>query len=206
MKGIKRSLSISILALAAVLMMSCENSSQPSEKEAEPDSGGQSRPAPWAAPVKDRPGLPNLFKVTDGLYRGAQPEKEGFAQLRSMGIKTVVNLRSLHSDRKECRKHGLGYVKISVQAWEAEDEEVVLFLDTVADPDRRPVFVHCQHGADRTGMMVAIYRIIEQGWSREDAIREMTEGGFGFHEIWQNLITYIRELDVDAIQRLRGKI
>ena len=99
---------------------------------------------------------------------------------------------------------GLAYEHISFKAWHAEHEDVVRFLRIVADPARQPVFVHCQHGADRTGMMTAIYRIAVQGWSKEDAIAEMTEGGFGFHSIWTNLVEYVRKLDVDRLKREAG--
>ena len=92
----------------------------------------------------------------------------------------------------------------SVQAWEGEDEEVIDFLKVATDPARWPVFVHCQHGADRTGTMYAIYRIAIEGWSKEDAIGEMTEGEFGFHSVWYNLITYIQELDIETIKQKAG--
>ena len=62
------------------------------------------------------------------------------------------------------------------------------------------MLVHCQHGSDRTGTMIAVYRVIIDGWSKDDAVREMTNGGFGFHPMWQNLISYIKALDVDAIK------
>ena len=159
------------------------------------------RPSSWAEPIEGRPGLPNLHKVNERLYRGAQPEDGGFDELKRMGIKTVVNLRTLHSDRSECEKSGLDYVPISVQAWEAETSEVLEFLELLNDPQRHPVFVHCQHGADRTGMMVALYRMVIENWSREDAIREMTEGGFGFHSIWQNIVNYVQRVDVEALRR-----
>jgi protein tyrosine/serine phosphatase len=64
--------------------------------------------------------------------------------------------------------------------------------------------VHCQHGADRTGMMTAIYRIAMEGWSKDDAITEMTEGGYGFHAIWKDLVEYVRELDVERLKREAG--
>ena len=184
-----------ILFVIGVLLLQSCNGSSPSGK-----ASTGSRPTGWATPIHGLPGLPNFYKVDDGLYRGAQPEEEGFAQLKKLGIKTVVNLRSLHSDRSECEKHGLDYVKITAQAWEAEEEEVVDFLKIATDPDRKPVFVHCQHGADRTGLMVASYRIVEMGWTKEEAIREMKDGGFGYHTIWKGLLTYIRELDVSALK------
>ena len=93
---------------------------------------------------------------------------------------------------------------ISCTAWHPEDENVVKFLQVLRDPKNRPVFVHCQHGADRTGLMVAIYRIAVQGWSRQDAIQEMTQGGTGFHEVWTNLIDYLLKLDIVRIQQQAG--
>ena len=158
------------------------------------------RPASWAQPMPGRPGLPNLHRVTDWLYRGAQPEDEGFAELKAMGIKTVVNLRTFHSDRDHCEQNGLDYVHITVQAWEGEDDEVIDFLKVIGDAERRPVFVHCQHGADRTGVMCALYRMAFENWSAHEAIQEMTEGGYGFHEVWQNLIDYVRAVDVDGLK------
>jgi protein tyrosine/serine phosphatase len=89
-------------------------------------------------------------------------------------------------------------------AWHPEDEDVVRFLQIVADPSKTPVFVHCRRGVDRTGTMVAIYRIAVQGWSRGEAIREMTEGGFGYDGKFPNLVKYIQKLDIDAIKRKAG--
>ena len=75
------------------------------------------------------------------------------------------------------------------------------FLKIVRNPNNQPVLLHCKHGADHTGMMTAIYRIVEQGWRKQDAIAEMTQGGFGYHPIWSNLIRYIEHMDVVDIQR-----
>jgi protein tyrosine/serine phosphatase len=80
----------------------------------------------------------------------------------------------------------------------------VAFLRIATDPKRTPVFVHCRHGSDRTGTMAAVYRIAVQGWTKEQAIAEMTQGGFGFHATFDNLIEYIRGLDIEAIRREAG--
>jgi tyrosine-protein phosphatase SIW14 len=157
----------------------------------------------WAQRL-EVPGVENLHKVSEELYRGAQPSGEGLQQLKELGIKTIVNLRSFHSDRAEIGDTGLGYEHIYMKTWHAEEEEVVRFLKIVTDPNRIPVFVHCQRGADRTGTMCAIYRVAVQGWSKEEAIEEMTKGGFGFYSGWQNLVNYIRELDVEEIKRSVG--
>lgn len=163
----------------------------------------KSRPETWAKPV-EMDGAPNLHRVSDSLFRSAQPSGVGMRNLETAGIKTIVNLRSFNSDRKELRGTALRYEHIYVKAWHPERKEVVEFLRIVADPKKTPVLVHCQHGADRTGTMCAVYRIFIQGWSKEDALREMTEGGFGFHSVWKNLPAWINKLDVDAIRREAG--
>ncbi len=157
----------------------------------------------WAEPVS-LPGLPNLHKVSDDLYRGAQPSSEGMKQLEKLGVKTVVNLRSAHSDSDELKGTTLSYEHIPVTTRGPETQDVVRFLRIVTDEKRTPVFVHCQHGADRTGTMCAFYRIAVEGWSREEAIKEMTKGGFGFHSIWANLPEQVRSIDIDQIKQAAG--
>lgn len=157
------------------------------------------RPATWAHRL-ELPGVPNLHKVSNDLYRGAQPSAEGMEQLEKLGIKTVVNLRSLHSDRDEIADTGLGYEHIRMKTWNPETEDVVRFLKIITDSNRTPVFVHCYRGADRTGMMCAIYRITVQGWSKAEATEEMTKGGFGFYSGWEDLIDYVLKLDIDEIR------
>ncbi len=158
----------------------------------------------WAERI-ELPGLPNLHKVSDDLYRGAQPSAEGMRQLEKIGIKTVVNLRSSHSDRDELQGTGLAYEHIEMTAWgKPENEDVLRFLQIVSDSNSLPVFVHCQHGADRTGTVCAVYRIAVQGWNKDEAIEEMTKGGFGFHSIWQNLPDYVRNLNVQNIKQEAG--
>lgn len=161
------------------------------------------RPKCWAQPVEAK-GVPNLFKVSESLYRSAQPTAEGIRELQERGIVTVINLRSFHSDRDEIGNTGLAYEHIYMKAWHPERKEVVRFLQIVTDPKRTPVLVHCQQGADRTGTMIALYRVAVQGWSKEAAIREMTKGGFGFNRIWTNLPDWILNLDVESVRREAG--
>ena len=146
-------------------------------------------------------GLPNLHKVTPSLYRGAQPLEPGFTQLKNLGVKTVISLRAFHSDRELIAKTGLNYEEILFKTWHPEEEDIVHFLQIVGNTNNTPVFLHCQHGADRTGTMCAIYRMVICGWDKAEAIREMTEGGFGFHLIWTNLVTFLQNLDVDAVRQ-----
>jgi protein tyrosine phosphatase (PTP) superfamily phosphohydrolase (DUF442 family) len=162
------------------------------------------RPAKWAKAVKLK-GAPNLHKVSDILYRSAQPSKEGMKNLKDMGIKTIVNLRSFHSDRDEIGDTKLQYEHIYMKAWHPEKKEVIRFIKIVSDPKNQPVLVHCQHGADRTGTMCAVYRMVFQDWSKEDAIEEMKEGGYNFHSVWVNLEPWIKKLDVEKLKKEIGK-
>jgi len=167
------------------------------------ETSATNRPAHWAKPIQIK-GAPNLHKVSDTLYRSAQPSAEGIRNLKAMGIETVVDLRSFHSDRDEIEDTGLAYEQIYMKAWHPEEEDAVRFLQIVTNAKRSPVIVHCQHGADRTGTMCVLYRVAVQGWSKEEALKEMKDGGFGFHGIWENLIQWINGLDIDRIKRKAG--
>jgi protein tyrosine/serine phosphatase len=153
----------------------------------------------WASPI-EREGLPNLHKVSEELYRGAQPTAEGMKELKKLGIKTVINLRAFHSDQDEIGETELDYVHIPILAWHLKEEHVIQFLKLVTDKSRTPVFVHCMQGADRTGAMSAIYRIVIEGWPKKEAIEEMTKGGFGFHKILKNLIKVVENLNIEEIK------
>ena len=163
-------------------------------------TGLSPRPSEWAQPI-DRPGLPNLYKVDDHLYRGAQPTADGIGELKKMGIRTVINLRALHSDRDEIGDTEIGYVHIPMTAINAHNIHAIAFLQTLLDPTKAPVFVHCQHGADRTGTIVAVYRILIHDWTKKEALREMIRGGYGFHTVFEGLIKFIEDLDVEEIKR-----
>lgn len=173
-----------------------------------PAAAGQ-RPENWASPVAASPGLPNLHRVNSSLYRSAQPTNEGFKFLGAQAslanadrpIKTVVSLRTFNDDAPlVSTASGLRLEQIRFKTWHPEDEDVVKFLRIATTPALQPVLVHCQHGSDRTGTMVAIYRIAFEGWTKAEATNEMINGGFGFHPMWQNLLHYIEELDINAIK------
>ena len=95
----------------------------------------------WAVAV-DRPGLPNLHKVSDTFYRGAQPTEEGFRELKTMGIKTIICLRSYHTDSGKFDGTNIGYEHLWVKTWHPEDEDVARFLKIVTDPEARAVLFY----------------------------------------------------------------
>ncbi|HPD46971.1 MAG TPA: dual specificity protein phosphatase family protein [Anaerohalosphaeraceae bacterium] len=178
------------LLVMAVLVSGCK-------KPAEPD-----RPSlPAVTQAVEMPGCPNLYKINDVLYRGAQPTAEGFANLESLGIKTVLNLRDAHSDHDLLKGRNLKYVEIDMEAWDPEYDLVKQALQVIQNPDNHPVFVHCHHGADRTGTVIAAWRVAVDGWTKEQAIEEMVRGPYGFHDIWVMLPRFIRQLDVEKLRK-----
>ncbi|HKQ38823.1 MAG TPA: dual specificity protein phosphatase family protein [Verrucomicrobiae bacterium] len=161
------------------------------------------RPATWAVPMSAE-GMSNFYKVSDRLYRSAQPTREGIAKLKDLGIRTIVNLRSFHSDRRKIGSAALAYEHLYMKAWHPEKEDIVRFLRLVSDETTGPILVHCQHGADRTGVMCAIYRVAVQGWTKEEALKEMTGGGYHFHPFWHNILTWFNKLDIDKLRKAAG--
>jgi protein tyrosine/serine phosphatase len=160
------------------------------------------RPSAWAHQMKNTCNVPNFYKINDNLYRSAQPTEVGMAELREIvGIKTIINLRTLHSDSDEIGSTGLLNERLHVKAWHIEDEDVIKVMRILSHKENGPFLIHCQHGSDRTGVMCAMYRILYQEWTKEEAIDEMVNGGYGFHPLWDNIIKYIQEADIGKLQK-----
>ena len=101
----------------------------------------------WAAKI-ELPGVTNFHKVSDDLYRGDQPTNEGMKELEKLGIKTIINLRSEHSDKDELENTNLNYVNIPLTTDNPDIEDIVFFLKVINDSNNLPVFVQCRYGAD----------------------------------------------------------
>ena len=103
-------------------------------------------------------------------------------------------------DRQLLTQLGLDYETRGMVALVPSDEIVIWFLRIAVDADRAPVMVYCGYGSERAGLMVAMYRIVVENWDKERAIAEMTEEGHGFLAMWNNLVTFIRKADIEAIR------
>ena len=156
-------------------------------------------PWTWAKKI-DHSRVKNLFWVDHDLYRAAQPDHEAMLELEKMGIKTVLNLRNFHDDSKAAEGTKMKLLEVPINTWEISDEEISQALSIMMDKRNYPLLVHCLHGADRTGTVMAMYRIVVQNWPKEEALRELTEGGFGYHPLWTNIPKYIRGVDVKAFR------
>ena len=159
----------------------------------------QSRDPRWATPV-DLPHAENFYRITPNLYRAAQPSAAAFREYEKFGIKTVINLRSKNSDRKHLKGgSSFNLIEVPMKAWDISDDEVVAVLRLIKN-EPGPILIHCQHGADRTGTIAAMYRIVFENWTREEALDELINGGYGFHAIWKNIPEYLKEVDAARIR------
>ena len=157
------------------------------------------RPAQWAVPVTLE-GVPNLHRITPMLYRSEQPTPLGMKNLEKLGIRTVINLRYFNNDEDEVRGTSLRTEQTRILTWRVGDKHVIEVMRMLKDTGNGPFLIHCQHGADRTGLMSAMYRVLEQGWSPADALAELTEGGYGYHSMWKNIRRYMESVDVEKLR------
>jgi len=146
-------------------------------------------PACLSATPLQLAGVENFQKVNDSVYRGAQPTDQGFAALAKLGIKTVVDLRQIgeHSQADEKRvveAAGMRYVSIPMKGMSTPtDEQVSRALSLLQDAAAEPVFVHCHRGADRTGAVIACYRISHDHWQNKPALAEARSLGLSWYQL-----------------------
>jgi len=165
-------------------------------------AGPGARPPEWAAPVSVD-GAPNLHRVDTNFFRSAQPNAQGFRGLATEhGVRTVISLRAFNADEPLAQGLDLTLVRFPIHTWNVKRADVVAALQTLrrASGDA-PVLLHCQHGADRTGLITALYRILYQGWSKDAALDEMRNGNFGYHAVWGNIPRFIRRADIERLRR-----
>lgn len=143
----------------------------------------------WAADpaVIEAPGVGNFHQVGDHIFRGAQPTASGFKNLAKLGVRTVIDLRGGkdlgRDERKYVEAEGMHYVNIPMAGLTApSDQQVATAFAILNDPSAWPVFVHCRRGADRTGTVIACYRIAHDHWDNQKALLEARMNGMSFIE------------------------
>ncbi|MES2696674.1 MAG: tyrosine-protein phosphatase [Verrucomicrobiota bacterium] len=163
-------------------------------------TGPRTRPPHWAAPIINS-SLENGYRVSADLYRCEQPTDAHIADLRTLGIRSILNLRRYNTDPVSLERAGF---KLLIHRLEADDltfDDLVNSLRLLRDAPK-PVLVHCWHGSDRTGSVVAAYRIVFENWTPAAALDEFRYGGFGYHERWfPNLLKLLGGLDAAELRR-----
>jgi protein tyrosine/serine phosphatase len=150
-------------------------------------------------------GVPNLHQVSPQLFRSGQPSRIGFMNMQRRGLRAVVNLHDDEPDDVLAKGSGLHLVHVPMNSFRVFSDDARLLvagLKAIAAAQAHgPTLVHCVHGSDRTGGVIAAWRMVVQGWSKDAAIREMREGGFRYHDVLFSNARHLRKLDVDAIRK-----
>ena len=147
----------------------------------------------FARRLADARGVSYAAEVAPGIYRGGQPDPGGIVWLRSLGIKTILNLRHYHGRREQAavEAEGLRYLRVALGSSDAPaPAEVARILGFLRDPALHPIYVHCWRGADRTGAIMAVYRMEDHGWSNDEALAEMQH--FDHSRLWRDLRRFVK--------------
>lgn len=133
--------------------------------------------------------ISRFAQVSPGIYRGGQPEAKGIEYLKELGVKTIIDLRydgwpdenaeELDSEERIAKAAGIEYLNYGISAYRPiKDEQISKILAVLKDAGSRPVYVHCKRGRDRTGLVIALHRVLHEGWTHSEAYDEMIDRGF----------------------------
>ncbi len=146
-------------------------------------------------------GIKNFFQVDTRVYRGAQPTEDGIQYLAKIGVKTVVDLRAAdqrsEAEEKMVAAAGMKYVNIPMSGRAAPTEAQISRVLGILESDQGAVFVHCKRGADRTGVVIASYRIDRDGWDNARALSEAKARGMAPSQLPR--MSYIRAFQPRAL-------
>lgn len=137
--------------------------------------------------------IDRFLPVTAEIYRGARPGDQGLTALAENHFHTILNLENDSSavahEASLVSNMGMAQVSIPLSAFFApSDQDIDHALTVMNQANQFPLFLHCLHGEDRTGLIVGLYRVVYQGWTPEDAYQEMLDKGF--HPILFGLKNY----------------
>lgn len=133
--------------------------------------------------------LPRFQQVTEKLYRSGQPRDGGLNRLRELGINTIINLRGrsaqTRAEEAEARALGFNYYNVALPNWgRPQNTRVARIMKLIEAPENGRVLIHCKEGVDRTGTIVAIYRMTHEGWTSNKALTEANANGMRRTQFW----------------------
>ena len=187
-----RTTKLSALFASVILLSACQTSTLPTPPE---------NISHWATVVDQSV---NLYQVDKKLFRSEQLSAKDYPLLKQHNVRTIVNLRFFdrNDDQEAFGETGIKLVNTPLISWSISPQEVADVLWQIRQAQQTGgVLVHCYHGADRTGLISAMYRVIYQKWHLAEAKREMMQGPYGFHSIWQNMPNFFTDENVQAIQQ-----
>ena len=151
----------------------------------------------WAQPINEHY---NLYQMSPTLYRSALPDDAANPLLDALHIRTVINFLS-ESDDRWLKTSAIQQVQLPYRTNHVDDADVMAALRAIQTAQAQgPVLMHCKHGVDRTGLIAAMYRVVVQDWSKEDALEEMTQGGYGENAHFKDGASYMMKADIPRLR------
>jgi len=159
-------------------------------------ASAKARPKHWATPIDKRI---NLHQMDNRLFRSAMPDREAIGELKALGIGTLINFYQ-ESDSAWLGSTDFQEIHLPMRMRRFDDEDAIAALRSIRKAQKHgAVLIHCRHGQNRTGLVAALYRVIYQGWSKQQALAEMRQG-FGTRGM-QHGIAYLQNADIDALKK-----
>ncbi|MHC3122998.1 dual specificity protein phosphatase family protein [Acinetobacter sp. GN11] len=160
----------------------------------------EDRPKDWGTLVSQSH---NFYQVSNDVFRSEQPNAAMISELKNHQIGTIINLRAKDADTLVFKNEKFNLVHIPINTWAINRQDLLKVMQQIkiAKQNNQRVLLHCYHGSDRTGASVAMYRIIFENWAIDDAVKEMKEGGYGYHIIWKNIDGLFTPENVKWIQQ-----
>lgn len=145
--------------------------------------------------------LSNCYQVSSELYRSAQISGKSSKEIQELGVRSVLNLRRWFNDNQELKSTDINVLHLPILTKKMDVADVLEALKMI-DKAERPVLVHCLHGSDRTGVVVAAYRMVFENWGKEEAIEEFLQPQFGYHaDLFPDLLQLLKDLDVAELKQ-----
>lgn len=158
------------------------------------------RPTTWASPINTHY---NFYQVSSWVFRSEHPTSQLIPMLQQQNIDLIINLRTSNPDLILLKNNNIYIQHIPIHTWRMQREDLLKVMQALqhAQQQHQKVLIHCYHGSDRTGAAIAMYRIIFEHWSKQDALTEMKFGGYGFHPIWKNIDRLFTEKNIRWIKQ-----
>lgn len=143
----------------------------------------------------------NLHRLNDSIYRSDQPDSLDISLLKELGIKSILNLRNSHHDTVFIGlHHDFNLYHIPMKAYYITNKRIVEAMQVLLSAPK-PILIHCKHGSDRTGAVVGMYRILYNGYSKKEALKEMKRKEYGFHRVFINIPIFIKTRNIEKLKK-----
>ena len=153
----------------------------------------------WWVKKVDSTGLENLYQLNDSIFRSEQPDSIEFANLKRIGIKSILNIRTQQEDMDISGKQDFNYYFVQMRAEHIRDADIEKSLKIIKDAPK-PILIHCKHGSDRTGTVIAMYRIVFENRTKAEALNELRNGGYSYNKVFINIPKYIKKANILKIR------